>query len=201
MFSNTINFECISKINHESLSCFGRHWQIFYYEEHVPFGTRECATMTNWTIVAVDNLFPTSTLHLHRNLGSKLSLIEISVLLCLTLSFFLGFLLILSTWNDFWVTLRLGWMGFEYQHQLSWHGGCAIHRGEWCSSVWFQKWDVENFDGCEPCQFVATISRIHVNDDFWSIRLPMKVHSYASMHLPYPSFLWNQSISPRWSMT
>ena len=50
--------------------------------------------------------------------------------------FFCGFLLILSTWNDFWITLRLDWMGFEYQHQLPWHGGCAIHRGEWCSSVW-----------------------------------------------------------------
>lgn len=47
----------------KSLSCFGRHWQVFQYEENVPFGTTGCATMTNWTFVAVDNLFPTSTLH------------------------------------------------------------------------------------------------------------------------------------------
>lgn len=48
----------------KSLSCFGRHWQMFQYEENVPFGTTGCATMTSWTIVAIDNLFPTSTLHL-----------------------------------------------------------------------------------------------------------------------------------------
>lgn len=99
-------------------------------------------------------------LRIYTIMCSKLSLIGISV----SLSKFVAL-----------GTLRLGWMGFEYQHQLSWHGGCAIHRGEWCSSLLLNV-GCGKFDGCEHGNHIQDLCEWWL----WSIRLPMKI---IIMHL------------------